>query len=104
MPCAFCQIINKQAPASIVYENDDVLAFKDINPKAPIHLLIAPKKHIESIASEGSEDTVKDLIKAAKEIAQRKEIVGYKLVFHVGRAGGQLVDHLHMHLLANETI
>ena len=90
-------------PADVVFENDKVSAFKDVNPKAPIHILIVPKKHIESITTDGSEDAVKDLIIAAKEIAKQKGINGYKLAFNVGKAGGQIVDHLHMHFLAQQT-
>ena len=100
MPCIFCQIINKEIPADIVYEDEKVVAFKDINPKAPIHILIAPKEHIESIVSKGSEQKVGDLVAAAKKIAEKESIDGYKLVFNVGRKAGQTVDHLHMHLLA----
>ena len=79
MGCIFCKIINKEMPADVVFENDKVSAFKDVNPKAPIHILIVPKKHIESITTDGSEDAVKDLIIAAKEIAKQKGINGYKL-------------------------
>lgn len=99
--CIFCKIINKELPSKVIYEDEQVLAFKDINPQAKVHLLIVPKKHIESIQSDGSEDVVSDLILAAKKIVQQKNIPGYKLAFHVGKAGGQIVDHLHMHLLAN---
>ncbi len=98
--CLFCKIINKEVPAEIVYENEQVLVFKDIEPKAPVHLLLVPKKHLDSIASDGSEAVTSQLIKAAKELAKEKNILGYKLTFHVGREGGQVIDHLHLHLLA----
>lgn len=100
MNCIFCKIINKEMPVALVYENEKVVAFLDINPKSPIHVLIAPKEHIESIASDGSEQKVGDLVEAAKKIAEEKKINGYKLVFNVGRGAGQTVPHLHMHLLA----
>lgn len=98
--CIFCKIINKDLPADIVFENENVLAFKDIHPKAPVHILIIPKEHIESINSVNSENAVKDLILAAKDIIKRDTISGCKLLFNVGRDGGQVVDHLHMHLLS----
>lgn len=101
MECIFCKIANKELPADIVYENENVLAFYDIHPKAKIHILIIPKIHIESINSENSENITKDLILMAKDIIKRDNIAGCKLLFNVGREGGQIVDHLHMHLLAN---
>ncbi len=91
-------------PSEIVYEDDKILTFKDINPKAPIHFLIVPKKHIESIKSLNSERIVDSLILAAKNIAEKNKISGYKLVFNVGREGGQLIDHLHLHFLAGKPI
>jgi len=100
MSCIFCRIINREIPSDIVFENDKVLAFKDINPEMPIHYLIVPKEHIESIKSPGSEEVVSDLILAAKEISKEKGINGYKLTFNVGREGGQIIGHLHMHFLA----
>lgn len=100
MECIFCKIINKEVPSEVVYEDDDVLVFKDVNPKAPIHFLMIPKEHIASIASSNSENIVGNLVSVAKKIAEEKDILGYKLVFNVGRE--QIVEHLHMHLLAAE--
>ena len=102
--CVFCKIINKEMASDKVYEDDRVLAFKDIEPKAPIHFLIVPKKHIASIESEKSEEVAKELISVAKKIAKEKGISGYKLVFNVGREGGQFVDHLHLHFLAGKPV
>lgn len=99
MDCLFCKIINKEIPADVVLENKKVLAFKDIHPKAPIHILIVPKQHIESINSENSENVVGDLILVAKNIIKRDNARGCKLLFNIGRDGGQVIDHLHMHLL-----
>ena len=98
----FCQIVKKQIKAEIIYENEKVLAFCDINPQAPVHFLIVPKQHIESIKSDGAESIASDLIRAAKEIAKSKEINGFKLLFCVGKEGGQTINHLHLHLLANK--
>jgi len=100
--CVFCKIIKKELSSDIVYESEKVLAFKDIYPRSPIHFLIVPKKHIESIISKDSERIVGDLILAAKEIAKEREITGFKLIFNVGKAGGQIVDHLHLHFLAGQ--
>jgi len=100
MDCLFCKIVNKELSADVVFENENVLAFRDIYPKAPIHILIIPKQHIESINSENSENIAKDLILTAKNIIKRDSIKGCKLVFNVGKEGGQTVDHLHMHLLS----
>ena len=104
MTCVFCKIVNKELPSEIVYEDEKILVFKDINPKAPIHFLVVPKKHISSIKDPGSENIARVLILAAKKVAEKKKIAGYKLVFNVGKEGGQIVDHLHMHFLAGKPI
>ena len=106
MDCIFCKIIKKEAPAEIVFENDQVVAFKDINPKAPIHILIVPKKHIVSINHIEKEDKtlLGELFLAAKKIAKEKNLEGYKLLINVGRKGGQIIDHLHLHLLSGNPI
>ena len=100
--CIFCKIVNNEAPAERVAETETVLAFLDIHPKAETHILIMPKTHIASIAEEGAENEVEDLVKVAKQIAESRNIKGYKLIFNVGREGGQMVDHLHLHLLSGK--
>lgn len=100
--CIFCKIAAKKKTADIVYENDKVVGFRDINPKAPVHILIVPKKHIPSIkdAGEGDRDMLGEILLTAKIIAKEQKIdEGYKLVFNAGRKGGQVIDHLHLHLL-----
>ena len=101
MDCIFCKIIRHEIPSTIVMENDTLIAFNDIKPAAPVHILIVPKQHIESIAhlEPNHRAILADTIFTAKEIAREKGLKGYKLVFNVGREGGQLVDHLHLHLL-----
>jgi len=103
MECLFCKIVKKEIPASIVYEDEDVLAFKDAQPLAPVHILIIPKKHIKSINDLEKEDIelAGKLILTAKKIAQEFDISpkGYKLLFRVGEWGGQEVSHIHLHLI-----
>lgn len=103
--CIFCKIANKEIPADIIYEDDTVLAFKDIKPSAPFHYLIVPKQHIDSIArlEENHKEDLAAIIYGAKEVAKNLGLKGYKLVFNVGREGGQLIDHLHLHLLGGWT-
>jgi histidine triad (HIT) family protein len=106
MDCIFCKIANKEVKGEIIYENDKVIAFKDIHPKAVFHILVVPKKHIESVdkLEENDKELVGEMALAAKNIAEDNNISGYKLVINVGRDGGQIVDHLHMHLLGGKPI
>lgn len=99
--CIFCKISKKEISADVVVENDLLMAFKDIRPSAPVHYLIIPKEHIKSIAHlhGNHRDILAEIIYAAKELAEKLGLRGYKLVFNVGREGGQAVDHLHLHLL-----
>lgn len=99
--CLFCKISKKEVPAEIVFENDDLVIFPDINPKSPWHYLVVSKKHISSVKEMAQEDEelLGKMIWAAKEEAQKRKISGYKLVFNVGRGGGQIIDHIHLHLL-----
>jgi histidine triad (HIT) family protein len=105
--CIFCKIIKKEIKSDIVYEDGEVLAFKDINPVAPIHILVIPKRHIESIdkLEEADAYLVGKLCYIAKKIAEgvfSSEISsprGYKLLFRVGEWGGQEVPHIHLHLI-----
>ncbi len=101
--CLFCKIINKEIEANIVYEDKDILAFKDIHPQAPVHILIIPKQHIEKISDldEQKKDIISNLILTANSLARDKKIdkQGYRLVFNSGADAGQLVFHIHLHLL-----
>ncbi len=100
--CIFCKIVNKELPSDIVYEDDNVIVIKDANPKAPVHFLIIPKKHILSVDHIELEDKalMGDLILTAKKIAKEKNLKGYRLLINVGREGGQVIDHIHLHLLS----
>ena len=101
--CLFCRIIRGEKPADFVYEGDSLVAFRDIRPQAPHHILIVPRKHIRSINDLTDEDRplISELILCAKGIAKTLGIEesGYKLVFNVERGGGQFVFHLHLHLM-----
>jgi len=103
MDCIFCKIARKEIPVDVVYEDENVIAFHDAHPIAPVHVLVIPKKHIESIADISDEDTLLmgKLIAAAKKIASDLKISekGYKLLFRVGEHGGQEVGHIHLHLI-----
>ena len=106
MECIFCKIIKGDVPATKVFENDLILAFNDISPKVKVHVLIVPKKHIESVKNleESDKDLMGELLVVTKKIAEGKNLVGYKLVINVGREGGQMVDHLHLHLLSGSPV
>ena len=101
--CIFCKIAGKEIQTEIVHEDDDVLAFRDINPQAPVHILFIPKEHIETLndVSELHSGLISKLVLAAKETARAEGISedGYRLVMNCNKAAGQEVFHLHLHLL-----
>lgn len=102
--CIFCKIVAREMNSSFVYQDDEVTAFKDINPQAPSHILIVPNKHIGSVGDASGKDqaVLGKLLLAAAQIAQEKGVAnnGYRLVINTGADGGQSVSHLHVHLLA----
>jgi len=106
--CLFCKIANHEQDADIVYEDKKIVVFKDINPKALVHLLIAPKKHIDSVneLEETDRELISDMIFLAKKLALENGISekGYRLTFNVGRGGGQIIDHIHLHLMSGGKI
>lgn len=99
--CIFCKIVNKEIPAKIIAEDDDVLVIQDIKPTAPIHHLVIPKEHIRSVADleEKNKEIIAKIFFAARDDAKKAGLSGYKTVFNVGKEGGQVIDHLHLHLL-----
>ncbi|MDP3901184.1 MAG: histidine triad nucleotide-binding protein [bacterium] len=103
MDCLFCNIATKKVSSEIVTEDEDFLAFRDIYPKARIHLLVIPKRHIESLKDIGGRDSdlIGRLMLKVAEIAREQGLEGYKVGINVGKKGGQEVDHLHIHLLGN---
>lgn len=101
--CLFCSIIDGEIDAEVVYGDEEVVAFKDVNPQAPVHILIVPRRHIETIddITAGDETLMGRLVDAARRIAEEKNITdGYRLVFNCGENAGQEVMHIHLHLLA----
>jgi histidine triad (HIT) family protein len=104
MNCLFCKIIKKEIPADIIFENEELLVFNDINPQAPKHLLVIPKRHIASINDANIEDAqlIGKMILTAKQIAANQDFSnsGYRLVFNINDDGGQTVYHTHLHILA----
>jgi histidine triad (HIT) family protein len=104
--CLFCNIVNGHTDTPFLLETEEAVVFKDINPHAPVHLLIVPKRHIRSINDLTDEDRpiVAELLMLGKEMARRQKVAddGYKLLFNVEYGGGQRVFHLHLHLLAGK--
>lgn len=104
--CIFCNIINKTAKAEVFFEDDKVIVIQDILPKAPVHLLVLTKKHIPSVNEfeEVDELLAGHMILTAQKVAKDKNVSeqGYKLIFNVGHQGGQIVKHVHLHLLGGK--
>jgi histidine triad (HIT) family protein len=106
--CIFCRIVKKEIPAQIVYEDTEVIAFKDIQPKAPIHFQIIPKKHVPTLLAltENDKDILGKLVFVANDLARKEKIAdsGYRLVFNCNRDAGQAVFHIHLHLLGGRQL
>lgn len=106
--CIFCAIANKQSPAELEYEDNEIVAFRDINPKASTHILIVPKKHISSVTTLEETDALLlgKMILTAKKLANEKGIAddGYRLVINAGKHSGQVVDHIHLHLIGGQPL
>lgn len=102
--CLFCKIVNRDVPSEFLYEDDQYVVFKDINPAAPVHLLIVPKKHIRSMNDIEQEDRqiISGLFMIAKDMAKEQGVneSGYKLLFNVEKGGGQVIFHIHLHLIS----
>ena len=106
--CIFCKIVNGEIPSDKVYEDDEILAFKDINPAAPIHILVIPKKHIESLLKleEADYELVGKIQKVINKLAKQLNIEeeGFRVIVNCGKDAGQEVMHLHYHLLAGRKL
>ena len=101
--CIFCSIAKKEIPATLVMEDEDLMVFHDIHPKAKHHLLIVPKRHIDSVMSlqEPDQQLMGKMIWKAKKLGEHLQLEGYQLKQHVGAKGGQEVFHIHLHFLAD---
>ncbi len=108
MDCIFCQIVAGKIPSQILYQDEEILAFRDINPAAPTHVLVIPKKHIDSLAGVADEETplIGRMVKIANRIAREEGVAesGYRLIISSGKEGGQVVPHLHMHLMGGRNL
>ena len=106
--CIFCKIVNGEIPSTKVFENDELVAFDDVNPVAPVHVLVIPKKHIATLndAVEDDEGLLGRLLLSAKTIAREKGLSkkGYRTVFNTMRGGGQVVFHIHMHVIGGRPL
>lgn len=106
--CIFCNIINKEIPSTIVYEDEKVIAFNDVNPAAPIHILVVPKKHIETLLEVSEEDNylISHIYKVINKIASEKGFAesGFRVIANCGKDSGQEVMHIHFHVLAGRKL
>lgn len=106
--CIFCKMATKKIETSLEYEDESIIAFNDKDPQAPVHVLVIPKEHIEKI-NDITVDTIKllgKMVMVSKEIAQKKKIFdsGYRLIINCGKDGGQLIEHLHIHLIGGRRL
>lgn len=108
MDCIFCKIINKEIPSKIVYEDEEILAFEDIAPQAPVHIVVIPKKHIEKITeiTEEDEKVIGKIYTVINKIAKEKNIAdeGFRVIINCGENGRQEVKHIHFHLLGGKKL
>lgn len=106
--CLFCKIVARELPSQVVHETESTLAFRDINPQAPTHVIVIPKKHAPDAASLAQADPALagELIRVAGEVAAKEGIAesGYRLVFNTGAGAGQTVFHVHLHVLGGRTL
>jgi histidine triad (HIT) family protein len=108
MDCIFCQIVSGKIPGDMVYQDEEIVAFRDINPQAPVHLIITPRRHIPSLVhlSEADFPLVGRMVAVANRLAKEEGVAdsGFRLVINCGKEGGQVVPHLHLHLIGGRTL
>lgn len=106
--CVFCRIVNKEIPSTVVYEDETLIAFNDINPVSPVHVLIVPRKHMVNLndVQESDREVLGNMLFVAAKIAKEKGIHerGYRTVVNNGAEGGQIVMHVHMHLIGGKQL
>jgi len=99
--CIFCKIVNGEVPSTFVYENDYLIAINDLHPKAKVHVLVIPKVHIETFNELEDEKLMAELLKGIKEVCKKLNIKSYRLHVNTGKEEGQVIFHLHFHILSN---
>ena len=108
MDCIFCQIIEGKIPSDTVYQDEEIIAFRDINPKAPVHIIIIPRRHIAALSDLSEDDSalVGRMVAAANKLAKEEGVAdkGYRVFINCGKEGGQLVPHLHLHLVGGRQL
>lgn len=102
--CIFCKIANKEIPSNLVYENENVVAFNDINPAAPVHVLVIPKKHIESLNELEDKNLMGELLFGVKEVVKKLNITDFRTVINTGKGAGQEVFHIHLHIISGRPL
>lgn len=103
--CIFCKIVNREIPSTLVYEDENVIAFNDLYPQAPIHIIVIPKKHVANV-TEADAEMIKNIFEVINKIAIEKGIdkSGFRVVTNCGENAGQTVNHLHFHILAGKKL
>ena len=99
--CIFCKIVEGEIPSTKIYENEYVIAIKDINPKAKVHVLVIPKNHVASMNELEDETLMSEMLKGVREVAKIMNVKSYRVHVNVGKEEGQIVFHLHFHVLSN---
>lgn len=102
--CIFCKIANHEIPTTPVYEDENVIAFNDLNPQAPVHILVIPKKHTASLVDVKDADMMNYLFEAVRKIVKQENITDFRTVINTGSEAGQTVFHMHLHLLAGRSL
>ncbi len=108
MDCIFCKIADGEIPGDVVYRDEEIIAFRDISPQAPTHILVIPRKHIDSLTQldEADYHLIGKIVKVANQLAEEEGVAekGYRVAINCGKQGGQAVPHLHLHLLAGRQL
>ena len=105
MDCVFCKIASGEIPTDAIYEDENLIAFNDLDPQAPIHFLVVPKKHITSLSTLSDSDSqlIAEIMKVIRDLAKKYDLTGYRVVTNIGEEGGQSVPHLHFHVLGGRS-
>ena len=102
--CIFCKIAKKEIPTNLLYEDEKTVAFNDLNPQAPTHILVIPKEHFASLNELNDKEIMASLLNATKEVTKKLNITDYRTVINTGKGAGQEVFHIHLHILAGRPL